>query len=101
MQLTSDERRRARFRKVLRLLRHPVTWKVIVMVAQALARISHTFAGAGLVLAAPTGFRTLRIHPVLAAARKPAGTAMPYAIIPQTHEKCGLAWLWDRMYPPR
>jgi len=47
MQLTSDERRRARFRKVLRLLRHPVTWKVIVMVAQA------------------------------------------------------LAWLWDRMYPPR
>src|SRR5271168_1009111 len=56
-----------------------------------LARISHTLAGAGLVLAAPTGFRTLPIHPVLAAARKPVGTTMPYAIIPQPYEKCGLA----------
>jgi 2-polyprenyl-6-methoxyphenol hydroxylase-like FAD-dependent oxidoreductase len=37
------------------------------------------------------GFRTLPIHPVLAAARKPAGTTMPYAIIPRECEKCGLA----------
>jgi hypothetical protein len=52
-----------------------------------LARISDTLAGAGLVLAAPTGFRTLRRHPVLAAARKPFGTTMPCAIIPQQCEK--------------
>ena len=45
--------------------------------------------GCWLVLAAPTGFRTLPIHPVLAAARKPADTTMPYAIIPQPYEKCG------------
>src|SRR5580700_2012877 len=57
----------------------------------SLARISHTLAGAGLVLAVPTGFRTLPIHPVLAAARKPVGTTMPCAIIPQQHEKRGLA----------
>ena len=57
---------------------------------QHLARISHTLAGAGLVLAAPTDFRTLQIHPVLAAARKPVGTTMPGAIIPQQYENCGL-----------
>jgi hypothetical protein len=58
-----------------------------------LARISDTLAGAGLVLAAPTGFRTLRIHPVLAAARKPVGTTMPCTIIPQQCERCGLELL--------
>ena len=57
------------------------------------ARISRTLAGAGLVLAAPTGFRPLPIHPVLAAARKPVGTTMPYAIIPQQCAKSGLARL--------
>jgi hypothetical protein len=60
-----------------------------------LARISHTLAGAGLVLAALTGFRTLRKHPVLAAARKPAGTTVPRAIVPQQYDKCGLVFsLW-------
>jgi hypothetical protein len=59
------------------------------------ARISYTVAGAGSVLAAPTGFRTLliligRIHPVLAAARKPVGTTTPGAIIPRQCEKCAL-----------
>jgi hypothetical protein len=58
-----------------------------------LARISHPITGAGLVIAAPTGFRALQIHPVFAAARKPADTTMPCAIIPQSDEKCGLALL--------
>jgi hypothetical protein len=53
-----------------------------------------TLASAGLVLAAPTGFRTLPIHPVFAAARKPDGPgqcpALPWAIIPQQCEKSGL-----------
>jgi hypothetical protein len=60
------------------------------------ARISHTVAGAGSALAAPTGFRALHtligpIHPVLAAARKPVGTTTPGAVIPRQCEKCGLA----------
>src|SRR5208282_5131324 len=55
-----------------------------------LARISHTLAGAGSVLAAPRAFRALPIQPVSAAARKPLGTTMPFAIIPQWYEKCGL-----------
>ena len=60
------------------------------------ARISHTVAGAGSVLAVPTGFRTLLtligpIHPVLAAARKTFGTTMPFAIIPRQCEKSGPA----------
>jgi hypothetical protein len=65
---------------------------------QCLARISHTLAGAGSVLAAPQGpmgaFRALPIQPVSAAALKtplvPWGTTMPFAIIPQGYEKCGL-----------
>ncbi|HET6236032.1 MAG TPA: hypothetical protein VFE41_13895 [Acetobacteraceae bacterium] len=48
---------------------------------EGLARISHTLADAGLVLAAPTGFRTLPIHLALAAARKPGGTTMRYAAL--------------------
>jgi hypothetical protein len=58
---------------------------------QDLARTSHTLAGAGSVLAAPTGFRALPIHPGLAAARKTVATAMPVAIIPRQREKSGLA----------
>jgi hypothetical protein len=37
----------------------------------------------------------LPIQPVSAAVRKPLGTTMPFAIIPQGHEKCGLAGLPD------
>src|SRR5208283_2784304 len=55
-----------------------------------LARISHTLAGAGSVLAAPRAFRALPIQPVSAAALKTLGTTMPFAIIPQGYEKCGL-----------
>jgi hypothetical protein len=55
-----------------------------------LVRISHMVAGVGLVLAVPAGFRASRIHPVSAAARKPAGTSMPDAIIPRRGEKRGL-----------
>src|SRR5277367_1114203 len=73
----------------------PDLMSTAVRVKVALARISHTLAGAGVALAAVTralgGFRALPIHPVLPAARKPAGTIMPYVIIPQPYEKCGLA----------
>src|SRR5580658_2587038 len=55
------------------------------------ARTSHILAGADLVLATPTGFRTLPIHPAKATVRKPVGTTMPCAVIPQQYEKCGLA----------
>jgi len=55
-----------------------------------LARISHTLAGAGSVFAAPRAFRTLPIQPVSAAARKTLSTTMPFVIIPQWYEKCGL-----------
>src|SRR5208282_2489692 len=55
-----------------------------------LTRISHTLAGAGSVLAAPRAFRALPIQPVSAAALKTLGTTMPFAIIPQWYEKCGL-----------
>jgi hypothetical protein len=55
------------------------------------ARISHTLAGAGSVLAAPRAFRALPIQPVSAAALKTLGTTMPFAIIPQGYEKCGQA----------
>ena len=58
---------------------------------EGLARISHTLAGAGVVLVVPTGFRTLPIRPVLPAVRKPVGTTMPCAIIPQQYEKYGLS----------
>jgi hypothetical protein len=44
-----------------------------------------------LVIAAPTGFRALQLHPAFAAARKPADTTISYAIIPQSDEKCGPA----------
>src|SRR5208337_4118193 len=61
---------------------------------QSLARISHTVAGAGSVLAAPKALRALPIQPVSAAARKPPlipwGTTMPSAIIQQPCEKSGL-----------
>ena len=66
-----------------------------VLYGEDLARISHTLAGAGSVLAAPQwgrgAFRALPIQPVSAAARKTLGTTMPFAIIPQWYEKCGLA----------
>jgi hypothetical protein len=55
----------------------------------ALARVSPTLAGAGSVLAAPRGFRTLPLQPVSAAARKLLGTTMSFASIPQWHEKRG------------
>jgi hypothetical protein len=65
-----------------------------------LARNSHTLAGAGSVLAAPRVFRALPIQPVSAAALKtpliPWGTTMPFAIIPQWYEKCGLRRLQAR-----
>jgi hypothetical protein len=63
-----------------------------------LARVSHTLAGAGLVLAAPTGFRTLvtyrlgryprfwRRRENLLARQRPT---LPWAIIPQQDEKSG------------
>jgi hypothetical protein len=56
-----------------------------------LARISHPITGAGLAIAAPTGFRALQTHPVFAATRKPGDMTIPCAIIPQSDEECGLA----------
>ena len=54
--------------------------------SEGLARISHTLAGAGSVLAAPQWyhgtFRALPIQPVSAAARKALGTTRPFAITP-------------------
>src|SRR5208282_2696985 len=70
----------------------------------SLARISHALAGAGSVLAAPPmgpwGFSHLaKSSPVLAAARKPLGTSMPFAIIPQWYEKCGLGQVVEEERP--
>ena len=64
-----------------------------------LARVSHTLAGVGLALAAPTGFRTLVMYPLGKYTRYSRGRenlltrqcpTLPWAIIPQQCEKSEL-----------
>ena len=81
---TGRETGEARRRMTLRSSALP--WMMKPGRRRDLARTSHTLAGAGSVLAAPRGFRALRMQPALAAARKAFRAAMPLAGIPQDVE---------------